>query len=150
MNRKVLVVVDMQDGFLSSASQVVLPVLCHIRDALALGIPIVIVQYEEYGSTLDQILDILPNNSYVRVWKSDDDGADEVLRAMKVFSLPAHTDIFLCGVNGGYCVCDTFHSLRAYGYDTYLLEDAIACNEEDWRKFYNPKDLWRFVSSLSY
>ena len=123
-----LCVIDMQDGFESSADCLE-QVIEEVQAAMEQNEHIILVEYAGYGRTSEKITDVLKDYSQqISTTKSMDGGGEEMLCALKRVGFCVETLRF-CGVNTCYCVYSTI-------YDTWeieptanisLLAEATAC-----------------------
>ena len=120
----VLVVIDMQTGFTSSGHpKLIQEVISLINDFKRRHQPIFLVEfrYSWYGKTHKSILDVLQGyKRLIRVYKYDNDGSIQVIKAWKRAGLSLDKEFLICGVNASYCVRET-----AEGILKELQDDVI-------------------------
>ena len=115
-----LAVIDMQDQFLNrfeEMDQCNQRVFDNCKNEIAKAISdnanILFVEYEEYGPTNSELLDLVNDSSYElfnQIIKVDDNGSREIAKAIKTLSLPKEK-IKICGINTEYCVYATVKGL---------------------------------------
>jgi len=109
--KKTLIIIDMQESFVSSADRIAGTVCGLVRHAKKEQWPIIIVEITFSGKTLQPILEeIGPSYELVaRVQKSKMDGGAEIIECIEELSWPLHTVV--CGVYGDQCVSHTVSGL---------------------------------------
>lgn len=136
----VLIVVDMQPDFVASFD-VIDQVVESVRTAKILGIPVIILEYDDWEPTHGRITRELRGAKSFFAKKITDDGSNEcrkVLHRIKK-EVGIRNKILLCGVNGAYCVNKTWRGLShtVHGGDIGVLRSATACERsEDWHLHY--------------
>lgn len=126
-----LVIVDMQEDF--RAAKKALPgVLKAIKNAIDEKRFIVVVEYDGYSETTEEVFKAIGRHPHKRVVKYNDCGAGEIIGA--VGNLAGHR-LEICGVNATYCVRETAEGLVEHGAKVKILPDAVWCsNGEYWRQ----------------
>ena len=107
-----LAIIDMQDEFLSTLNEtdnVINNCRSQINKAIEDEAHILFVEYEGYDTTTKELVDIVESNKYLdvtHITKWDDNGAEEILAAIRLHLLPQQT-IKFCGINTDCCVYST-------------------------------------------
>ena len=119
-----LAVVDMQYGFNTAKEELTIQGCAEqIKLAIKNKNPIVFVEYEECGETLEELVKL--TNKYENrffIEKERDDGSRELKQAIREEKLPKN--IRICGVNFECCVFDTARSLTQ-NHETTLVATAV-------------------------
>ena len=99
---------------------------------------IIVLEYEDYNTTLPQLTKLLINypQAYY-VTKSIDNGSKDVSNLIWKRGLKI-TDITVCGVNSDACVKETSASLAEMGYTINIVKKA--CNTDCT---YFAKEIWK-------
>lgn len=136
-----LVIVDMQPDFEAArCEETIEAVIELIAQAYVDGMPIVVLEYDDYCRTDDRVMEALEGTDYHVVGKDNDDGSDEIFQVVAAYLVP--TRFKVCGVNYSACVAATVDGLiRGHGIDPQNIEVIEkACNQPDsWEQW----DSWR-------
>lgn len=135
-----LVVVDMQQSFDAACDpDVVIGVTQEILFAKQKGGAVILVEYHNCGNTHSGFSRLLRNYPYKsRIRKRDDDGSQEVLRAIRRRGFNQQW-LRICGVNADCCVYATIqgflHRLPHAHID--VVKDACGTFDRkfDWRSY---------------
>lgn len=133
-----LVIVDMQGSFKASKG-VIKEVEDEVRLAKQNDASIVVLQYQNRGKTHDSIMHLI-KSSGVRhsvLWKSRDDGSEEVARASLNKGYPRRA-FRVCGVNTHACVRRTVVGLTKRFPTSDIFVATAACNgpvSNNWKRF---------------
>ena len=138
MTKKALLIIDMQIHFdTAHKKETIANCIDLIKMAIMDKLPIIVLEYEYNGRTLEALreyLDLYPNVFYQT--KDEDDGADRVVDLVEEEGLEID-EFIVCGVNLGACVASTVRTLsQEYNYKIDLIQKA--CNghndpKEDFR-----------------
>lgn len=132
-NRTALVIVDIQEAFrnvIPEFDRIVSRAKIALRGFQILNLPIIITeQYPKgLGRTVDELLDIIPNDfEFVEKTAFSSCGArpfQEQLRATDV------SQVVLCGVETHICVNQTAHDLLTEAFEVHILNDAVGSRHE--------------------
>ncbi len=129
-----LVIVDMQPSFdAANCVKTITEVILEIEYARKTNEPIIVLEFEDYGETHEDIMKALEGyDNYKIVTKPDNDGSTEVIEAVNKFGLHHDNLTFhVCGVNFHACVSDTVCGLA---YDFGVEKENLnvietACND---------------------
>lgn len=119
-----LAVVDMQYHFDTATEELTIQGCAEqIKIAIKNKNPIVFVEYEGLGETLEELTNLTKkyNNTFF-VEKSRDDGSRELRQVIREENLPEK--IRICGVNFECCVFDTARSLTQ-NHEITLIATAV-------------------------
>lgn len=129
--KKTLVVVDMQI-FEPGAKKCLGRVIKLIRRFKAAGNPIIVLQYEGSGSTIQSVLDMVKNyRRWALVPKEDYGGGREVLKKCRARRWPL--DFVLCGVAYDCCVQETADTLVEEAPVEVVLDCTDAAANDLWK-----------------
>lgn len=142
----VLIVVDMQNGFVSDGSAHVVPVVIDlVRRWEETGNHILLTRYHNYpGSPFERLVNwynlhdspeidlidgIAPYVEHPRVHLIDKDTYTAFTEeGRRIISEHGFTDLFICGIATDGCVLKTTLDAFDAGYTPWVLEDACASN----------------------
>jgi nicotinamidase-related amidase len=127
-----LIIIDIQESFLSKLkdkSKVINNCRIEINKAIDNKMPVVLVEYNRHGSTINSLKDLLFN--YDQVWtitKNGDSGNRELVNILYDALLPK--SLRVCGINTEFCVYETiFGFLYLTNKDGYKVKVvAPACD----------------------
>lgn len=125
--KQTLCVIDMQPYFRSSRA-IVENVVEQINRFRRMECPIILVEYNSYGPSYDEIYKALVgyNNSLLKVTKCGDDGGREIISAASEANIPIN-NMVVCGVNICYCVLGTAARLACCA-DSKIIPETKALN----------------------
>ena len=124
----VLMVIDMQGNLYESMQDK--PFLLEnvrklIRGMQVFGIPVIVTEQipEKLGPTIEPVVSLLPDAP--RIPKSDFSccGEEKIMKALKALE---RQQVLLCGIETHVCVYQTAVDLLGFGYDVYLVADAVS------------------------
>lgn len=134
---RTLVVVDMQPSFEAAKNaKTIKQVVKLTKEAVSTGNRVVVLEYENYGSTHKKILDLLNPDFCKVIKKSADGGHFHVAAAIQDFNgfdgmgNPKNYTIDVCGVNLNACVRQTALGLKKLGFEVNVIKEA--CNQPSW------------------
>lgn len=121
-----LIIVDMQAQF-GASKDVSRHVAGQIRKAMKAGEPIVFVEYEGYGLSLEHLRRIAKDYPLrSSVTKRRDDGSREVSAHLKAeYGLEAPASLRVVGVNTAACVAGTAEGLAYMGFKITIVEKGV-------------------------
>lgn len=137
---KTLVVIDMQPSFQAANSpQVIVGVTKQILEAKLNNWPIVVLEYDQCGSTHPALISLLKGYKHKSViTKKDDDGSKELIKCLQRRKFP-ESELLICGVNADCCVITTIYGILNKLTNTIIELSKEACATElgdiDWRRF---------------
>lgn len=107
-----LVIIDMQVGFEAANYQDVIEGCAkEIKRARKAGMPIMLVEYDDFGDTQSALLNLVEGyRKCIVATKYDDDGSYEVGQWLKRKNWPSD-NLRVCGVNAWCCVRETIWGL---------------------------------------
>lgn len=136
-NKYTLVVIDMQDQFFASRSQLVRD-NCkkEIIDAKNKGNNIIFVEYQQCGRTINPLLKLAKGyKKSLVILKRRPDGSHEVSEAITHHNLPRRVRV--CGVNTDACVQRTVLGLSLNYFIDEIEVVKDACNSDYYHGNYN-------------
>lgn len=96
-----------------------------IRGMQVFGIPVIVTEQipEKIGSTISPVAELLPE--VPRIPKSDFSccGDEKIMKALKAVE---RRQVLLCGIEAHVCVYQTAIDLLGFGYEVYLVADAVS------------------------
>lgn len=126
----ILLIVDMQTGFSSSRNPTVIRGCQQlILNAKKTKCKIIVLEYKDFGITLDSIKKSLGNYRTKYITKKDDDGSKEVYTYIKKNKWVVNK-ITVCGVCLTACVKETSEGLAELGYSISVIKKA--CDKPFW------------------
>jgi nicotinamidase-related amidase len=143
----VLVVVDMQPGFLPdggdpgspAAKRALLGVAREIKRAIRRGMPIVVVEYRRHAGTHPQLMQLLKGYARYRIAKKGQmDGSKGVLHACREMGLRQPPAFRVCGTYTHYCVEETVLGLSRKRRRSVVEVVRSACTDpsgNNWELF---------------
>ena len=130
-----LVVIDMQESYAHTGNKTLLKnVVKHVREAKKAKVPIIIVEFANYGETRNEIMKLLRKRykNHVVVQKHACNGSPEVKKVLeKDFGILAPATLNLCGVFTQDCVAKTAKGLVEKGFEINVIEEACYANKYD-------------------
>ena len=144
--KPVLVVVDMQNGFVSGGSAHVVPIVADlVRRWEETGNPIIITRYHNYpGSPFERLVkwynlqqspeidlvdELAPYVGHPQVHVLDKDTYTAFTEeGRRLISEHGFTDLFICGIATDGCVLKTTLDAFDSGYTPWVVKDACASN----------------------
>ncbi len=124
----VLFVIDMQGNLYESMQdkQFLLEnVRKLVRGMQVFGIPVIVTEQipEKLGPTIEPVASLLPDAP--RIPKADFSccGDEKIMKALKAAE---RRKVLLCGIETHVCVYQTAIDLLGFGYDVYLVADAVS------------------------
>lgn len=129
-----LIVVDMQYEFIRTARPVLKQVVDAVSRAVKVQMPVCFVEYAGGGATFQKIADAAKSfgSEPMVVYKGCDDAGPTLIRRYGI----CEQETFLCGVNGSFCIRETYETLKSVGWNCNLLIDAIGCSSLNWTDGY--------------
>jgi nicotinamidase-related amidase len=125
----IMVIVDMQESFKAARNEDLQRRIVHaIERQRKLGGPIIVLEYECFGPTVDTIKRAL--SGYEKRWyleKCYDDGGTEVRDCVEAEQLDIREGFFICGVNTAYCVISTARGIEAIYPDVPIMITPKCC-----------------------
>lgn len=147
----VLVVVDMQPCF-DAAFNILPEVVVAIKQAHAIGIPVLTVEYalegDDHNHTFPEVRKLIPKSDLI--YKVTDDGSFILAKELQKRHWFGR-DVLICGVNGSCCVLQTMQGLqekydrRDFDPDSVqVLTKATDCEAAptSWQSYYPDGGLW--------
>ena len=105
-----LVIIDMQTGFMETGKNALVGVKEEVKRAKRRQDPIILVEFEHWGPTHQDIMKLLDGYPHVtKCFKWTDDGANELLDHADAHMIDL-SKVRFCGVNRCYCVGSTIRS----------------------------------------
>lgn len=124
-----LLIIDLQESF-NPDPDVIKNTFKHITQAVLNNWGVVVLEYEGHGLTHPHIRKALRSYPFAHTaTKNDDGGANEFLEVAIKNQLPLD-EIYVAGVNRGYCVLETVKSLIAQKYRVKVIEEATWSSHE--------------------
>jgi nicotinamidase-related amidase len=123
----VLVIVDLQSGFLPSNAPVVGAAAELARRSVAEGWEIVIVEFARNGKTHEEVLKA-SGDRYLLVQKDQDDGGKQVQKKLDGLEIEPGR-ILVCGVNLPWCVAKTACRLSRLYPEARVELSRKACDD---------------------
>lgn len=107
--KKILVIVDMQEGFSASNNKILIRGISDLCEKW--NDSIIILEYVDYGRTPIDILNACRNN-HIILDKNIDDGSLAIKSHLRKNNLISNKiKFYICGVNSDFCVKDTADGL---------------------------------------
>jgi nicotinamidase-related amidase len=123
-----LVIVDMQPQFRAARNDEVADIICDLIElAKKDDATILVLEYEGFGKTRDDIIDAIGDYTYFNsAQKYTDDGSKQITGFVG-----NEVPLKICGVNFGCCVRETALGATKRGYDVEVISEACY-QPEDW------------------
>lgn len=125
----IMVIVDMQESFKAARNEDLQRRIVHaIERQKRAGDPIIVLEYENSGPTVDTIKRAL--SGYEKRWyleKCCDDGGAEVGDCVEDEGLDVREGFFICGVNTAYCVISTARGIEDRYPDVPIMITPRCC-----------------------
>ena len=118
-----LLIIDLQEGF-NPDPYAIKNTVKHLVQAIFNHWGVVVMEFKGHGKTHKSILRAIkhyPDAHFAT--KYDDGGAEEFLEVAIKNQLPLD-EIYVAGVNRGYCVLETVKTLMAKKYRVKVIEEA--------------------------
>ena len=136
-----LVIVDMQPAFSSAKKEeTIRNVIKMVIRAKAKDIPIIVLEYKNYGATIERITQAIGDYPLARTEiKTRDSGSEQVMIALQKMGYDIES-FLICGVNYGACVAKTILGLLQY--KKKIIVSQRCCNEpHNWNKNTTTREL---------
>jgi len=141
------IIVDMQPMFPASDSPSVQKAcIREINKAMRDSAPIVFVEFDSHGHTLENLTDVVHKAKYTKVWfviKDQDDGSKEITELLRKNHCPTN-QLRVMGINSDYCVRATVEGFHRELPNARIQVIGDACNSP-----YNHKMGLKTMSQLS-
>jgi len=124
-----LVIVDMQHEFdTANDNKLICNIAKKVRSARALNWHVVVLEFQGFGGTFDEIKKALVGyRRYRIVKKREDDGSAAIKRLRREFRFDKE-EFYVCGVNIDCCVRRTCEGLTSVYPDAKILVVRGCCN----------------------
>lgn len=146
MNKYVLVIIDMQENFISAHNKYTISnIKKQINLAKKYNCPILVVEYITSGfaknsqKTIPSIRKSLEGTNHFYIEKSNVDGSNEIDKFIKYKNLKG-LRLRVVGIETNVCVAETVTSLIKKKYKISIVKDS--CNHYDRYKIYHNKRSW--------
>jgi nicotinamidase-related amidase len=138
-----LIVVDMQTFFMDrgviskkksnqdKVKEIMREQVRVIKEAKRNNIPIVFIEYENYGNTSKKLLRVAGKGKNIKIFQKDSDGVfdeqNSKIKEIETYLLSLNIDtLIITGANGGACIKATIEGALNKNFDVIAYDKAIA------------------------
>lgn len=148
-----VVLIDMQEHFVcdlapDTKEHIVMHQQTVLADCAKLDVPVVVLEFDGYGSTLGVLEEGIQSiRRSARLKKSSNDGFSRAMLRERLEEFGA-TSLLLMGINASYCVLDTAKSAKRLGFNVVTSSALIA--DQKRKAYKNLSQDWYRANSAFY